>query len=576
MMLKRVSRLTLLCWLLLQGLPAAAQIPTIPTDSAGRAAAPCQFLNTTTNRWQSCDDVTGLPTKVTNQPVVTPATGAATPPTGIGVAFTAASTPASTGAGSTGWLEFLTDYSLVFVRDIAGATPWEAWYSYDRGRTWTSRYAVARPGGLTGAYDSQLLVRSGTTWLRGAKNGGGADLGKVFATSADGGRTWSLGASVGALATEVHVLGYSGSRVVAGTCNDWKLWTSDNFGGSWTERQTPGATTCIANEAKFLGSNTWLVGWGDQLIYRSTNNGVTWTQVYNHGSGAGVSFAVVNSTTILAVFGTASVVKSTDSGATWSVVATLPGGSVRAQGILYSQGIGLVVGQDQTSSTGHYWRSTDTGTTWSDGGALPVYPGCGSGHCPSFPRVNSLGDVVVTHTANDSVSATIQYSPVKLQGEMTLFSASGTELGSASNPLRVNPTGTTTQPVSGTTTANQGTAAAGTSAWPVAPVQGATLFNSQTTGAADTAVAVTIAAAASTRAHVYNTHVFCSTGTSTLTITDGGTTIWSTTAGEIGTARFEKRWEPGLTGATNSQVVITLGTCGAANTGTLHVQADRF
>jgi len=47
-----------------------------------------------------------------------------------------------------------------------------------------------------------------------------------------------------------------------------------------------------------------------------------------------------------------------------------------------------------------------------------------------------------------------------------LRNASGNEMGVAGSPLRVDPTGTTTQPVSGTVTATQGTAAAGVGAWP--------------------------------------------------------------------------------------------------------------
>lgn len=39
--------------------------------------------------------------------------------------------------------------------------------------------------------------------------------------------------------------------------------------------------------------------------------------------------------------------------------------------------------------------------------------------------------------------------------------------GTATNPIRIDPTGGTTQPVSGTVTSNQGTAAAGSGAWPV-------------------------------------------------------------------------------------------------------------
>ncbi len=111
---------------------------------------------------------------------------------------------------------------------------------------------------------------------------------------------------------------------------------------------------------------------------------------------------------------------------------------------------------------------------------------------------------------------------------------------------------------------------------PGVSVQGDTLFNSETTGAADTAVVVTIAAAGGVRAHVYTVDALCSAGTSSVTISDGGTTIFSTAAAEVTTARLRIQWPLGLTGATNSAVVITLATCASANTGTLTVQADRF
>src|SRR3974377_133482 len=44
-------------------------------------------------------------------------------------------------------------------------------------------------------------------------------------------------------------------------------------------------------------------------------------------------------------------------------------------------------------------------------------------------------------------------------GFVNLRNAAGTELGTAGAPIRVDPTGTTTQPVSGTVTVTQGTAA---------------------------------------------------------------------------------------------------------------------
>lgn len=108
------------------------------------------------------------------------------------------------------------------------------------------------------------------------------------------------------------------------------------------------------------------------------------------------------------------------------------------------------------------------------------------------------------------------------------------------------------------------------------PIEGFRLQNSQTTAAADTAVVVTLAAITGVRHHVYSVEARCSAGTSGLTITDGGTTRWSTAAAEVGVVNFVRNWSPGLTGSTNSAVVITLATCGVGNTGILIVQSDRY
>lgn len=53
-----------------------------------------------------------------------------------------------------------------------------------------------------------------------------------------------------------------------------------------------------------------------------------------------------------------------------------------------------------------------------------------------------------------------------------LYDSNDVETGTAANPLRVDPTGTTPQPVTGTVTANQGTAAAVAGAWPILVTDG--------------------------------------------------------------------------------------------------------
>jgi len=110
-------------------------------------------------------------------------------------------------------------------------------------------------------------------------------------------------------------------------------------------------------------------------------------------------------------------------------------------------------------------------------------------------------------------------------------------------------------------------------------VQGTGLLNTQTTGAATTAVTVTITAVTGSRAHIYDIEARCNTAaaTSDVLVSDGGTTIWSSGLLAVTNAvpQFKKSWPIGLTGATNSQVLITLAAC-TAGTGTLIVQADRW
>ena len=112
----------------------------------------------------------------------------------------------------------------------------------------------------------------------------------------------------------------------------------------------------------------------------------------------------------------------------------------------------------------------------------------------------------------------------------------------------------------------------------ITPVQSQNILNTQTTGAATTAVTVTLTPTAFGHAHIYSVEARCNTAanTSGLTVTDGGTTIWSTVATEVlAVSNFVRQFEPALTGKTGQVVVITLAAC-AAGTGTLIVQGDTW
>ena len=119
---------------------------------------------------------------------------------------------------------------------------------------------------------------------------------------------------------------------------------------------------------------------------------------------------------------------------------------------------------------------------------------------------------------------------------------------------------------------------ASTTTAPVSPVEGSSLFNTNETSAAATAVTRSIAAVASTRVHLYGVSAYCSAGSATITVKDGvaGTTIWDAPAGFVGTVKTSLTWPTGLTSTTGNGMDVVCGSCGGAGTCTLQVQADRF
>ena len=104
-----------------------------------------------------------------------------------------------------------------------------------------------------------------------------------------------------------------------------------------------------------------------------------------------------------------------------------------------------------------------------------------------------------------------------------------------------------------------------------APIQPAQTKNSEVTAVNATAT-VTLTVIGSQRAHLFQLNARCSAGTAGVTVADGATTIWSSAATEVGTTSFTKTFNPGLAGSPGNNLVISLTTCGAANTGTLDVQ----
>jgi hypothetical protein len=103
---------------------------------------------------------------------------------------------------------------------------------------------------------------------------------------------------------------------------------------------------------------------------------------------------------------------------------------------------------------------------------------------------------------------------------------------------------------------------------------GTQLSNSENTSAVNTLLTVTFPNVTNTRSVVYSVSGRCSAGTAQLTISIGGTQVWSTGATEVTTTTFRYQWNPGLTGSQGASVSISITACGVGNTGTLDIQAS--
>lgn len=113
----------------------------------------------------------------------------------------------------------------------------------------------------------------------------------------------------------------------------------------------------------------------------------------------------------------------------------------------------------------------------------------------------------------------------------------------------------------------------------VSPGQVGTILNSRTVSAADTLSTITLTGVASTRIYVHKVTAYCNpNGTTTMSITDGGTLVTNIASGipPLPTT-FEKTWATGLTSiSAGSSMVFVLATCGPSNVSVLEVEANQF
>ncbi len=529
---------------------AGAQAATWLQDTWGLPAPPVVYQGTG-GAQTIVNDTDRLPVNATG-----PATSSSTDPTGWGkVAYASPTVPSCTAAvvGA-----FTTDQTvLLFCMTDGAPSTVQTWTSNNGGRTFVLTSTSSTTFGVATLYTA--------TYFSGAFLVG---TGGVL-RSTDG-LTWTILTLTGCVGCVASDVVGQGTTVLAsaGAAGQIQICRSTNSGASFPSCVDPAAVGVINpnNQPGGLASPSagiWLVGDGNGDLARSTDDGLTWIQVLATTSAQ--MFVTCLSATVCVATDGGTIYQSTNAGATWTAVAAL-GASVGLDGFL-NFGSGVVVAMSGTNPE-PFFRSGDFGATWALQGNLPT---ASMGNFAARLARNGRG--LLTQLSGNT---NIIYFPIAEVGTVVVRSANGTPLNLDAN---------------GNPTANQGAAAAATAGWPVkqdtaagptlapwsvAPVQGFTLFNSQTTGAANTAVTTTLTGAASTRTHLYSAEAYCSAGTANLTVQDGAGTIYQTPAGAVGTSPFRREWPVGLTATTANNLVVTLGACGAANTGTLSVQGDRF
>lgn len=547
--------------LLIMAAPAWAQpVPTWKNDALGRPAPPCMSL----------DPVTGISTPC--PPTATAGGSAASGTTVISQGgqttafgntwFTGGPIEASpnTGPGCV----FLSDTSIVCAGQQAGsAFNIRVYQSANGGVTLPLSFTTGSTPGNLNATGQLVKTTAGPYYMGLIANGGfgnnplrSVDLNVWTTTSgvdvAPFAPTGSFNMSAGGPAgNTVLAFTQDGTRIcrLVSPASAFVCSAPPSYGGSGGP-----------NAAAYVTGNVWVAIDATLVsrVYRSTDDGVSWTFITTlAGAKSGVGGANVicpTATICIAQVGN-TIYRSTDGGLTWPA-PVVSAGNTDWNGLMNFGGGNLMVLPANldtvTPNPGCLpncqnrpggIRTIDNGVTWvASNGPWLTITGTGGNVHTAIARAN--GSAIVTHTRTDN------------------------------GPTNVGRNyGYTTSIPGGLKVLSRGEI-------PVIPIQGGSLFNTQTTGAAATPVVVTLTGTAGFRFHIWSVSARCGTAAdvATVTVAEGASTRWSSALVQPATVTLtplEKAWPTGLTVADGATVTITLGAC-TAGAGTLIVQADQF
>jgi uncharacterized protein (TIGR03437 family) len=254
----------------------------------------------------------------------------------------------------------------------------------------------------TGSYPIDLtLSDSGSPPRRASKT----ILITVFAT-------WTPSSIIGGSLGVINSLMFSDDTLLAGTFS-FGIYRSPDNGATWTEANIglPEGNARSINAMITSGEGIY-AGTTGAGIYRSVDHGATWTAV-NNGLPAGeariVKALTVKGGVLFAGTSGAGIYRSSDNGATWTAANNgLPPGEARNIRTMTSNTNVLFAG---TSFAGIY-RSLDNGASWSAANnGLPI----GTGTTPIFLSMTTNGSTIFAGTFGGGI-----YRSVDNGGNWTL------------------------------------------------------------------------------------------------------------------------------------------------------------
>lgn len=505
------------------------------------------------------------------------------------------------GAGQFVWCFFVTDIQVSCFGRAAPVTSGaiERYFSPDGGQNFR---ATSQTTGIWNAANNELngvtpLTAGGYVFVSGRNACTAAD--GPFYTTPDGVAV-TVRPCTGTFASTVnHVTPQNVNTFLAPAgnagANDFYCRSGD-AAASWQCQILPAITGFTGTNFRWTGSgsqnmaqvlaivapNIWLgigndTGTGQLRIIRSTDDGLTWTQVLASANANVFSAIQCLSSTICLAVNNNQIYRSVDGGITWTTTTPGPSGTnTRWQGIAVFDNLTASVlpwGAGNGSGRADVAYTNDGGATWN----FSLYTGGVNGTCPNNTGAESGLHQIQTRNGRGLIISNYSTltSPFSPCVHYTAFGSGGVALtGPLGVPLQIN--------INGEAPVVQGDGWVNSNRvpWVFAPAQRPTIFNSSTTGAANTAVVTTIAAAVATRVHVYAIEAFCAAaGTAQMTIQDGATTIYLSPAAGIPTApaTLRREWNPPLTSSVvNTAMTLTAAACGAGNTTTLHVSADQY